>query len=66
MTNFGRRGLTGVVLVATFALGGCGVFLFGKYQPPALDSDKTTHVTFQNDYGVTAHLLVAVKPGECL
>lgn len=66
MTNFGTRGLTGVVLVATFALGGCGVFLFGKYQPPALDSDKITHVTFQNDYGVTAHLLVAEKPGECV
>ncbi|MHA6848776.1 hypothetical protein [Ralstonia syzygii] len=54
------------LVTAALTLGGCGIFLFGKYQPPALDTEKTTHVTFQNDYGVTAHVLVAEKSGECL
>lgn len=55
----------GVMLSATFLLNGCGWFIFGKYEAPALAPDKTTRVTFQNDYGSTAHLLVAEKAGVC-
>ncbi|WP_247546436.1 hypothetical protein [Ralstonia solanacearum] len=56
----------GGVLSTMFLLNGCGVFLFGKYEPPALAPDKTTHITFQNDYSSTTHLLVAEKPGACV
>ncbi len=60
-----RIAVVGAVLVATTTLSGCGWFIFGKYEAPALPTEQTTRVTFQNDYSSTAHLLIAETPGNC-
>jgi hypothetical protein len=64
--SFSKIATMGVVVsVITLTLSGCGWFIFGKYEAPALPTEQVTHVTFQNDYGSTAHLLIAEKPGNC-
>lgn len=65
MTRFSVLTVGSVMAIAMLTLTGCGIFLFGKYEPPSLRADQLTRVRVQNDFGPTAHLLVAKRPGAC-